>query len=107
MNEIVTTGAKSIYLCNEHTDMRLGLPGLYDKINSQVKGGFNEKALYIFVSKNLKRIKLFYWDKNGYALWYKYTPEHLFEVDFSSGYRKITGINLKKLLSIENAIRLE
>jgi transposase len=58
------------------------------------------KTLFIFTNKKRKLIKLFYWDRNGFAIWYKKLekdlfawPKHLSEVNAA-----ITGEQLKWLL---------
>lgn len=87
-----------IYLCGTPTDMRLGLPGLAAKVKNEQRDP-KEKAMYIFVSRDFKRIKLFYWDGNGYAMWYKMVPEGVFYIEIVNGYQKITGVRLKELIS--------
>lgn len=97
-NELITATAKKVMLYGQPTSMTLGLPGLLKKIESEIKGGMDKTALYVFVSKNFKRIKLFYWDKNGYAMWYKHVKAGVFVVERRDGYKVITAVNLKALL---------
>lgn len=87
-----------IYLCGAPVDMRYGLPGLAKKIEDEQRDP-KERAMYVFVSRNHRRIKLFYWDGNGYAMWYKAVASSVFRVEIVNGYRKITGVRLRELIS--------
>lgn len=99
MNELVTTHGKApIFLCGEATDMRLGLPGLQKKVKLEAKRDPFKLGLYIFVSKDFRRIKLFYYERDGFAMWYKFVPKGAFRIEHTSGYRRITAINLRQLL---------
>lgn len=98
MKELIQTPSK-IFLCGSPVDMRLGLPGLAKKIRTETKRDPKEEALYVFVNNGFTRIKLFWWDKNGFALFYKCVPDGVFQVRRTNGYQTITGINLKALLA--------
>lgn len=96
--ELVNAAAHSpIMLCAEPCDMRLGLPGLAKKVKAAGKDP-KGKELYVFVSRDYRRVKLFYWDNNGYAMWYKFVPSSIFRVEQTGGYRRITGVKLAELI---------
>jgi len=107
MNEIVKTSNTPIYLCGAPTDMRLGLPGLEKKIKDETKRDPKKRGLYVFVSKNFHRMKLFYWDGNGFAMWYKAVANGVFRVERVGGYKAITGVNLKALVSAKETPKVE
>lgn len=87
-----------IFLRGEATKMSLGLPGLAKLIEAETGDAPEEKALYVFVSKDFCRVKLFYWDKTGFAMWYKFVPKaRAFQVEWKDGYRHITGVNVREL----------
>jgi len=60
-----------IYLCAGQTDMRKGINGLsilvQDIISEQVSSG----ALFVFRGKNADKIKVLWWDGQGFCLYYK------------------------------------
>ena len=66
----IAEGVK-VYLCLEMTDMRRS----FDRLSQMVKEylGHNPESghLFIFRNKAADKIKILYWDKDGYALWYK------------------------------------
>lgn len=95
-----------IYLCGSPTNMSLGLPGLAKKVRDETKRDPKEKAMYIFVNKKFTRIKCFFYDKNGFAMFYKHVSDGVFRVERTNGYRAITGVNVRALLA-STAERLE
>lgn len=95
-----------IYLCGHAVNMSLGLPGLTKKVRDDTGRDPKEKALYVFVNKKFTRIKLFFWDRNGFAMYYKHVPEGVFIVDRSKGYPHLTGVHLATLLA-SSAQRIE
>jgi transposase len=60
-----------IYLCTSPTDMRKG----FDTLAALVREGLGYDPLsghlFLFIGRSKNRLKLIYWDKDGYALWYK------------------------------------
>lgn len=58
-SEIVKAPANPIYLCGDAVDMRCSFDGLKGRVTKQFKK-LDEKALYVFVSKNFKRCKMLY-----------------------------------------------
>ena len=66
----VPKGTK-VYLCLEITDMRRS----YDRLTQMVKEFLGQDPtsghIFIFRNKAADKLKLLYWDKNGYVIWYK------------------------------------
>jgi transposase len=70
--------AVNIFLCSEPTDMRKS----FDSLAVLVKGIIRQDPLsgHIFVFGNRRgdRLKLLYWDRDGFAIWYKRLEKGLF-----------------------------
>jgi transposase len=60
-----------VWVCNKATDMRKSIDGL----SMLVADSFNLKPangeLFVFYNSRRDKIKILYWDNNGFALWYK------------------------------------
>ena len=61
----------SIYLGVKPVDMRKSFDGLSAWIHDQLQLNPMHHALFIFRNKRNDRVKCLYWDRNGFALWYK------------------------------------
>jgi transposase len=88
-----------VYVWLGRTDMRAGFERLaalvHERLQRSVMGG----GLYVFVSRCRKRVKLLYWDKDGYALWYKRLEAGAFRIADGDATEMISGVDLEALLS--------
>jgi transposase len=60
-----------IYLCTGHTDMRKSINGLSALAGSLVVGAAASGALFLFRGKSADKIKIIWWDGQGFCLFYK------------------------------------
>lgn len=60
-----------IYLCTGKTDMRKGCAGLALLASTILENGINSGALFVFRGTNADKIKVLYWDGQGFCLFYK------------------------------------
>ena len=60
-----------VYLCREPVDFRKGLHGLTVLVEQGLGLDPFAAALYVFVNKDRKKIRLIYWERNGFCLWSK------------------------------------
>jgi transposase len=69
-----------LYLCVAPADMRKG----FDSLAALVRDAFGQDPLsghlFLFISRARDRIKILYWDGDGYALWYKRLEAGTFRV---------------------------
>lgn len=69
-----------IYLCTSPTDMRKG----FDTLAALVKDFLGQDPLsghlFLFVGRAKDRVKILYWDADGFALWYKRLEEGTFRM---------------------------
>lgn len=67
-----------VYLVLGATDMRKSVNGLSICVSSQI--GLNPLSGHLFVFCNRRRtiLKILYWDRNGFCLWYKKLEKMLF-----------------------------
>jgi transposase len=60
-----------IFLYRKPVDMRKQRNGLAALAKSVLDTDPNSGALFCFIGRRREKIKILYWDRNGYALWYK------------------------------------
>jgi transposase len=69
-----------VYLCTSPADMRKG----FDTLAAMVKEylGYDPLSghLFLFVGRDKDRMKILYWDRDGFALWYKRLEEGTFRL---------------------------
>jgi len=69
-----------IFLCAEPQDMRRSFDTLAVVIQQLLGQDPQSGSLYVFVSKNAMRVKVLWWDRNGYCLLYKRLHRALFRI---------------------------
>ena len=62
--------AVRIFVSLEPQDMRRGFDRLARVIREEL-GGDPQRGLFVFVSRRRDRLKVLWWDRNGYAVLYK------------------------------------
>ena len=60
-----------IYLHRQFVDFRKSINGLSVIIESEIDLPVMSGALFIFCNRAKDKLKILYWDKTGFALWYK------------------------------------
>lgn len=60
-----------IYLCTGYTDMRKGVGSLSMLAQSLVSGQFSSGSMFVFRGKSADKIKILWWDGQGFCMFYK------------------------------------
>jgi transposase len=80
LGEIDSGISVRIYLSTAPTDMRKG----FDSLAALVREALGHDPLcghlFLFVGRHKDRLKILYWDKDGFALWYKRLEEGTFRL---------------------------
>lgn len=69
-----------IWLCALPADMRCGFDRLSELASSVTGEDPFSGHLFLFRSRGGDRLKILYWDRDGYALWYKRLEEGTFRL---------------------------
>lgn len=64
-------GQVKIFLAVEPADMRQGFDRLAARVSQMLQADPLSGHLFVFRNRRADRLKLLYWDGDGYALWYK------------------------------------
>lgn len=81
------------------TDMRKQINGLSVLVQEEMHCNPVNGHLYIFCNRNRRRLKILYWDRNGFCLWLKRLEENRFPWPMSEEEcRELTADELRMLL---------
>lgn len=62
----------NVFLCQKAVDMRKSIDGLSIVVASAMEKNPGETGdIFLFYNKAINKLKVLYWDKNGFCLWYK------------------------------------
>jgi transposase len=63
--------AVAVRLCRETVDFRKSIDGLAGLVEQALGLDPFNAALYVFTNRRHDKLKILYWDRSGFALWYK------------------------------------
>jgi transposase len=98
--------AMRIYLCVPPADMRRGFDTLAASVKEFLKHDPFSGNLFLFVGRGKDRLKILYWDKDGFALWYKRLEEGTFKLPAVKSAAGIAAASVE-LKATELAMLLE
>lgn len=96
-----------VFLCTLPTDMRKGFDTLAALVQAQLGQDALSGDLFVFRSRRGDRLKLLYWDEDGYAIWYKRLEEGSFVLPTADGKRAAVGEHGLLLRPAELAMLLD
>lgn len=91
----------TIYIATTPLDMRKSINGMTSIVTGVLKKDVFKGALFVFCNKRGDKIKIFYWDRNGYCFWYKRLERGVFRLP------KVTSGNAYSVSSSELNLILE
>ena len=91
-----------VYLCARPCDMRKSFDGLHALVTDSLKLDAFAGHLFVFANRRRDRVKILYWDRDGFAVWAKRLEQGTYAMPFEGGEesrREITAQELGALLS--------
>lgn len=68
-----------IYLHRDSVDFRKSINGLSLLVEQEMVLDLYSQAMFVFCNKGRDKLKILYWDKTGFALWYKRLEKQKFK----------------------------
>jgi len=92
-----------VYLCLSPCDMRKSFDGLHTLVREHLTLDAFAGHLFVFASRRRDRVKILYWDRDGFAMWSKRLEKGTYAVPWAESAeerrREITAQELGALLS--------
>jgi transposase len=92
-----------VYLCLTACDMRKSFDGLHQLVRDYLELDAFAGHLFVFTSRRRDRLKILYWDRDGFAVWSKRLEEGTYAMPLENSVgehrREITAQELGALLS--------
>lgn len=89
----------NVFLYRDVVDFRKSIDGLVAIVEQELKRDAYNGALFLFCNKAKDKLKLVYWDKTGFALWYKRLekqkfkwPRKLDEIEFELSEQQLSWL---------------
>jgi transposase len=76
---VLNLAAAKIWLCVEPTDMRKSFDTLAARVREHLRADPLSGSWFVFRGKRGDRLKILYWDGDGFALWQKRLAKGAFE----------------------------
>lgn len=88
-----------IYINKEPTDMRKSINGLTTLILEEFKCKTTQEFLFIFFGRSKDKVKIIFWDVNGFVIYYKRLEQGKFKITQDHTINEITEQQLSWLLA--------
>jgi transposase len=68
---LAIAGNARIFFFQKSVDMRKGLESLSILVEQSCNGELMTGAYFVFINRSRDRMKVLYWDNDGFAIWWK------------------------------------
>lgn len=85
-----------VYLCRDVVDMRKSINGLSILVEQGLGLDPFAPRLFVFCNRKRDKIKILYWERTGFVLWYKRLEKHRFVWPLS-GTEEIVSLTGREL----------
>lgn len=106
LTQLDRSSTTRIWLCTAPTDMRRGFDRLAEQGQSITRQDPQSGHLFLFRSRGGDRLKVLYWDQDGYAIWYKRLEEGTFKLPRLEAQQASVELKASELAMILDGIDL-
>jgi len=78
-------GSARILMYRDPVDMRKSIDGLSFLVSGEFLENPSNGSVYVFFNRQKDKVKLLYWDRNGFCMWYKRLEKQHFKIPKISG----------------------
>lgn len=103
---MLNASTAKIYLCLDPTDMRKSFDTLAGLVREHLQGDPLSGTWFVFRGKQGNRLKILYWDRDGYAVWQKRLEQGTFEFPKVIGEAAGVAITATELALILGGVAL-
>lgn len=100
---------RQVYLYRPAVDMRKAMDGLSAIVQQAMQHDPLSGTLFVFINKRRDKLKILYWERNGFVVWYKRLEAERFAwpVKAQEAVVTLTGEQLNWLLDGYNVWRMK
>lgn len=102
-----------IYISSANVDMRKSIDGLASVVEQKFTLNPLSDMMFVFHNRHCNKIKILYWDRNGFCLLYKriekgkfHFPQHITEDKYTVGEEELEwllqGLHIEEIKYYEN-----
>ena len=95
-----------VYLCLSPCDMRRSFDGLHALVRDHLQLDPFAGHLYLFANKRRDRLKILYWDRDGFAIWAKLLEEGAYAIPSAEPGSRRFEISVEELGALLSGIDL-
>jgi transposase len=96
-----------VYLCLSPCDMRRSFDGLHALVRDHLQLDPFAGHLYLFANRRKDRLKILYWDGDGFAVWAKRLEAGVFAIPFGESGSTRLEITVEELGALLSGIDLQ
>ncbi len=106
LGELDRAASTRIWLAAQPADMRCGFDRLAELAQAVTDQNPMDDHLFLFRGRGGDRLKILYWDRDGYALWYKRLEEGVFKLPRIDGDARSVELRASELAMLLDGIDL-
>jgi transposase len=106
LGELDRSASTRIWLATAPADMRCGFDRLAELAQAVTDQNPMDGHLFLFRGRSGDRLKILYWDRDGYALWYKRLEEGVFKLPRIDGDATSVELRASELAMLLDGIDL-
>jgi transposase len=95
-----------VYLCLSACDMRRSFDGLHALVREAMQLDAFGGHLFVFSNRRRDRVKILYWDRDGFAVWAKRLEEGSYAMPFGAENEQRREISAQELGALLSGIDL-